>query len=66
MVIISALKFKEFYSPTHRMKPVPPIHTGLYLNSPSRNEPPKELTEAMGMPIPPALAIKELHKLIRA
>ncbi len=32
------------------------ILTGEYLRSPSREKPPQALTEAMGMPIPPALA----------
>jgi len=29
--------------------------TGTYLTSDTRQTPPKELTEAMGMPVPPAL-----------
>jgi NAD(P)H-quinone oxidoreductase subunit K len=38
------------------MKLVPPTAvTGKDATLPSRQEPPKELTEAMGMPIPPAL-----------
>lgn len=45
----------RYYATTHRMKPVPPILTGEYLRSPSRQEPPQELVEAMGMPMPPAL-----------
>lgn len=46
----------RYYSTTHQMKLVPPTSvSGEYLDSPSRQQPPKELTEAMGMPIPPAL-----------
>ena len=45
----------RFYSKAHKMKPVPEILTGAYLASPTRQAPPKELTEAMGMPVPPAL-----------
>lgn len=49
----------RYYSITHRMKPQAPILTGEYLNSPSRNQPPKEIIEAMGTPIPPALKFTE-------
>jgi len=45
----------RYYSTTHRMKPVPQIHTGLYLESPTRQQAPKELVEQMGMPVVPAL-----------
>ena len=38
------------------MKPVPPILTGQYLQAEGRDLPPKELMEAMGMPVPQALA----------
>jgi NAD(P)H-quinone oxidoreductase subunit K len=37
------------------MKVVEPILTGQYLQTSTRQTPPKELTEAMGMPVPPAL-----------
>lgn len=49
----------RYYSIAHRMKPVPPILTGEYLNSPSRNQPPLEIVEAMGTSIPPALKFTE-------
>lgn len=51
----------RYYSTTHKMNVVPDILTGKYIQSESRYNPPKELTEAMGMPIPPALksAVKE-------
>lgn len=45
----------RYYSTTHKMKPVSPILTGNYLRSESRQAPPKELMEAMGMPMSPAL-----------
>ena len=45
----------RYYSTTHNMKAVEPILTGKYLQSDTRQAPPKELTEAMGMPVPPAL-----------
>ncbi|RAM53333.1 MAG: NADH-quinone oxidoreductase subunit B [Hapalosiphonaceae cyanobacterium JJU2] len=45
----------RYYSTTHNMKSVPQILTGEYLLSDTRVAPPKELSEAIGMPIPPAL-----------
>ena len=45
----------RYYTTTHKMKPVPPIFTGEYLRAPSRQQPPKELVEGMGMAVPPAL-----------
>jgi len=45
----------RYYSTTHKMKPVPEILTGKYLQTGNRETPPQELTEAMGMPVPPAL-----------
>ncbi len=45
----------RYYSTTHNMKVVQPILTGKYLQSPSRQAAPKELAEAMGMPIPSAI-----------
>lgn len=45
----------RYYTRKHDMKVVEPILTGQYLASPTRQAPPKELTEAMGMPVPPAL-----------
>ncbi|MEB3309718.1 MAG: NADH dehydrogenase subunit K [Snowella sp.] len=46
----------RYYSTTHKMKAVDPIVTGKYLQVPTRQTPPLELTEAMGIPVPPALA----------
>ena len=45
----------RYYSTTHSMKPVEEILTGKYLRSETRDTPPKELAESIGMPIPPAL-----------
>ncbi|MGB6295931.1 MAG: photosynthetic/respiratory NAD(P)H-quinone oxidoreductase subunit K [Rivularia sp. (in: cyanobacteria)] len=45
----------RYYSTTHSMKPVEEILTGKYLRSETRSTPPKELTESIGMPVPPAL-----------
>jgi NAD(P)H-quinone oxidoreductase subunit K len=46
----------RFYERTHQLKPVPPILTGKYLQMGTHATPPKELLQAMGMPIPEALA----------
>lgn len=45
----------RYYTTKHQMKAVSPILTGQYLQTESRQVPPKQLTEAMGMPVPPAL-----------
>lgn len=45
----------RYYTTKHQMKAVAPILTGKYLQTESRQVPPKQLTEAMGMPVPPAL-----------
>ena len=45
----------RYYSVAHKMKPVPPILTGQYLQSATRSAPPKELMNAVGAPIPSAL-----------
>ena len=52
----------RYYSITHHLKAVPPHLTGKYLASPTRSSPPRELTEAMGMSIPPALAVSRKRK----
>lgn len=46
----------RYYSTTHNMKAVDPILTGKYLQTENRQAPPKELTDAIGMSVPPALA----------
>jgi NAD(P)H-quinone oxidoreductase subunit K len=45
----------RYYTVKHQMKPVPPILTGQYLRSDTRQTPSKELMAAMGMPVAPAL-----------
>ncbi|MBE9042651.1 NADH-quinone oxidoreductase subunit NuoB, partial [Oscillatoriales cyanobacterium LEGE 11467] len=45
----------RYHTISHNMKAVEPILTGEYIRSASRQTPPKELTDAIGMPIPPAL-----------
>jgi len=52
----------RYYSTTHKMKVVPDILTGKYLQSESRQAPPAELAAAVGMPIPPALAAQETQE----
>lgn len=52
----------RYYSTTHKMKAVDPILTGKYLQTETRQQPPKELTEAMGMPVPPALKASQKQK----
>ena len=49
----------RFYTRSHEMKTVAPILTGTYLASKSRDMPPQELREAMGLPVTPALAESE-------
>lgn len=41
----------RFYTKDHNMRTVAPILTGEYLGSGTRETPPKELMEAMGMPV---------------
>lgn len=55
----------RYYSTTHKMKVVPEILTGKYLQSENRYNPPKELTEAMGMPVPPALMLSQKQEVNR-
>ena len=45
----------RYYSTTHAMKPGELLLDGTYMRKESRYAPPKELMEAMGMPVPPAL-----------
>ena len=41
----------RYYTRSHKMKVVDPILTGEYIRSVSRQAPPKELAQAMGMPV---------------
>jgi len=54
----------RYYSTTHNLKAVEPILTGKYLQSETRQAAPKELTEAMGIPMSPSLqpAQEELNR----
>ncbi|GAB4143655.1 MAG: photosynthetic/respiratory NAD(P)H-quinone oxidoreductase subunit K [Cyanobacteria bacterium J069] len=45
----------RYYTISHGMKEVAPILTGKYLEADARKAPPKELAEAFGMPVSPAL-----------
>lgn len=45
----------RYYTRGHNLKVVDEILTGKYLQSGTREVAPKELTEAIGMPVPPAL-----------
>lgn len=49
----------RYYSIAHRMKAVSPINDGNYLRSPSREAPPKEITQATGLELPLALQAYE-------
>ena len=55
----------RYYSTTHKMKSVPEILTGKYLQSATRQNPPQELTAAIGMPVPPALKASEKQEVSR-
>lgn len=55
----------RYYSTTHNMKIVEPILTGKYLQSSTRQTAPKELTEAVGMPVPAALQSAEKEEIRR-
>lgn len=55
----------RYYSTTHKMKQTSPILTGTYLQSDARTTVPKELAEAMGMPVPPALLTSEKREVER-
>jgi NAD(P)H-quinone oxidoreductase subunit K len=45
----------RYYSTAHSMKPAQQIHTGKYLQAANRVAPPKELAEAISLPVPPSL-----------
>jgi NAD(P)H-quinone oxidoreductase subunit K len=42
----------RYYSCTHQMKIVSPIHTGQYLEDPERQSPPQEIAAKAGLPLP--------------
>jgi NAD(P)H-quinone oxidoreductase subunit K len=41
----------RYYSVTHQMKAVPAIHTGQYLDTPTRQAPPAELIDSLSIPM---------------
>ncbi len=49
----------RYYSTPHKMKVVPDILTGKYLQAPTREAPPQELAEAFGLPVPALEAAKQ-------
>ena len=55
----------RYYTRSHNMKPVEPILTGKYLQAGTWDIPPKELTEAIGMPVPPALQASQKQEARR-
>jgi len=55
----------RYYSTTHEMNIVPPILTGKYLQSGTRETPPQELAAATGMPVSPALNASEKQEVSR-
>lgn len=55
----------RYYSTTHKMKQTAPILTGTYLQSDARTTIPKELAEAIAMPVPPALLTSEKREIER-
>ena len=55
----------RYYSTAHNMKVAEPTFTGKYLQSPTRQAAPKELTEAIGMEVPPALQSAQTEEIRR-
>ena len=55
----------RYYSTTHNMKAVAPILDGRYIRSATRQAPPKELAEAMGIPLPTALEPAKTEEIER-
>lgn len=49
----------RYYSSTHQMKVVPPIHTGVYLEAAARKAPPAALAAGVGEDVTPALQVAE-------
>ncbi|MBD3880158.1 NADH dehydrogenase subunit K [Phormidium tenue FACHB-886] len=56
----SVAQSHRYYSAPHNLKPVPEILTGQYLQAATRQAPPKELIEAVGLPISPELQAEEV------
>jgi NAD(P)H-quinone oxidoreductase subunit K len=53
----------RYYSKAHTMKAVPTILTGKYLQVDTRQAPPKELAQALGLPVSPALEQTQKEKI---
>lgn len=45
----------RYHTTAHKLQPTPEILTGKYLQADTRQAPPKELIEALGLPVPAAL-----------
>jgi NAD(P)H-quinone oxidoreductase subunit K len=56
----------RYYSIPHSMTPAPPIFSGEYLTSSSRNSPPQALVEAMAMPTLSALKSVEKQEVVQS
>lgn len=56
----------RYYTIPHKLKHVPSIHTGEYLRSPDRQNPPAMVTEAVGTSILPALSTQPDREAERA
>jgi NAD(P)H-quinone oxidoreductase subunit K len=55
----------RYYSTTHNMEIVEPVHTGKYLAEEARQAPSPELMAAMGLPVAPALKATEKEAIDR-
>lgn len=55
----------RYYSTAHSMKAVDPILTGNYLRADARQAAPRELMEAMGLPVAPALQSTQKEEIGR-
>jgi NAD(P)H-quinone oxidoreductase subunit K len=55
----------RYYSTTHKMKVVPEILTGKYMQSATRQAPPSELAASLGIPVSPALKASEKQEVSR-
>lgn len=55
----------RYHTVSHNMQSVPEILTGKYLAEATRQAPPKELAEALGLPITPALEQVQKEGIIR-
>lgn len=56
------IQTNRFHTISHDMKSVAPILDGRYLETGTRNAPPKQIAEAIGMPVPPALQSSQVKE----